>query len=1030
MSAIGERQFGPYRLVHQIAVGGMAEIHLAKTHGIAGFEKYVALKMIHPNFSQDSHFIQMLIDEAKITVQLQHVNIAQTFDLGRVGDTFYITMEYVDGVDLYKLLRRSSELDRVFPIALCAFIGKEVTSGLDYAHRKRDHNGRPLRIVHRDVSPQNVLISYAGEVKLVDFGIAKATMRARQTAAGVIKGKYYYMSPEQAWGEPLDHRTDVFSAGILLYETLTGQMLYLDEDLHKLLDKVRRAEIPPPSTLRNDIPPQLDAIVMRALSKQPEGRYSSAADMAHELERFLHAYAPVFTANKVSTWIAEVIGHPAPTPVPHQQEVISEESPVPEHEGSDHGGRGQRGETRRLTRDQLVRARSDFTDDNSIIFAAFEDDRPEGAAGSDDDSVLDENSTFDASLPGVEADVDSLPEAPRDHVASGRSSARAVPAPVRPDRVTAKLPELSRESLPAVPDPPTRRRSPGLPGMTPGPVVSRGSGKAPEDDASSSRPVVPAPGGQLSGTQAAQGGRSSGQAASGRSSGVQATARDAVPRPAAPRARDQDTRLLLDAAPLRRPGEGRSVSLSSSPTLLSDEDSGTSHPDDATVISEGPNWWSGPGDMTEVADAPFGEPTFVSPPADDNDGPTLHRAPAVVSPPTPRPGSWERAPALAAKVSQPAVSQLRPPRGSRRTPAGGVPGLAQGQSDAATSGTRDRALNSVLASLLSSGDSTGAAEVALSPPTRLDAEGDRDGREDRGGREDRDHHGDSSDRSERDHRGDRSDGGERDHRGDRDAPTRRAHKSSASRRSARPSPPPGLADAAQGSGAIDRVHGQSFPPPEPAFPVPAMPAPQPFSTRALVAALERDEIPDHYKIGRRTQPTPWIIGLLALILSATVAVTLLAIYGTGESDAAGGDAVVELISIPPGAKVTVDGEVLPSPTPTEIRGAPGARFLLRFELPHHQVDEEEFVVPEQGDVHQVVARLDANVVKLSVDSVPQGAEVFIGGNSVGRTPVTLPGLDPQSTTSIEVRLRGFRPVRQPLDWASKAEERLVIELER
>ncbi len=332
MSAIGERQFGPYRLVQQIAVGGMAEIHLAKTHGIAGFEKYVALKMIHPNFSQDSHFIQMLIDEAKITVQLQHVNIAQTFDLGRVGDTFYITMEYVDGVDLYKLLRRSSELDRVFPIALCAFIGKEVASGLDYAHRKRDHNGRPLRIVHRDVSPQNVLISYAGEVKLVDFGIAKATMRARQTAAGVIKGKYYYMSPEQAWGEPLDHRTDIFSAGILLYETLTGQMLYLDEDLHKLLDKVRRAEIPPPSTLRSDIPPQLDAIVMRALSKQPEGRYSSAADMAHELERFLHAYAPVFTANKVSTWIAEVIGQPAPTPMPQQHEVISEENPEPEPE--------------------------------------------------------------------------------------------------------------------------------------------------------------------------------------------------------------------------------------------------------------------------------------------------------------------------------------------------------------------------------------------------------------------------------------------------------------------------------------------------------------------------------------------------------------------------------------------------------------------------------------------------------------------------------------------------------------------------
>ena len=303
-----EKQFGPYRLVQQLAVGGMAEIHLAKTHGIAGFEKYVALKMIHPNYSQDQQFIQMLIDEAKITVQLQHVNIAQTFDLGRVGETYYITMEYVDGADLYKLLRKSAELDREIPIPVGCYIAKEVTSGLDYAHRKRDHAGRALSIVHRDVSPQNVLISYAGEVKLVDFGIAKATSRARQTAVGVIKGKYYYMSPEQAWGENLDHRTDIFSSGILLYETLTGQMLYLEEDLHKLLEMVRRADIPPPSTIRKDIPAGLDRIVMRALAKRPDDRYQNAGDMANDLERFLHGHAPVFTAARVAGWLAEVLG--------------------------------------------------------------------------------------------------------------------------------------------------------------------------------------------------------------------------------------------------------------------------------------------------------------------------------------------------------------------------------------------------------------------------------------------------------------------------------------------------------------------------------------------------------------------------------------------------------------------------------------------------------------------------------------------------------------------------------------------------
>src|SRR5688572_27213455 len=186
-------QFGPYRLVHQIATGGMAEIHLAKTRGIGGFEKYIALKMIHPNFSSDDHFIQMLIDEAKIAVQLQHVNIAQIFDLGRVSDTYYIAMEYVDGCDLYRLLRKASEQDVPMPVEVAVHVAKEVATGLDYAHRKRDAEGKALKIVHRDISPQNVLLSHAGEVKIVDFGIAKASSRARQTGVGVIKGKDYYM---------------------------------------------------------------------------------------------------------------------------------------------------------------------------------------------------------------------------------------------------------------------------------------------------------------------------------------------------------------------------------------------------------------------------------------------------------------------------------------------------------------------------------------------------------------------------------------------------------------------------------------------------------------------------------------------------------------------------------------------------------------------------------------------------------------------------------------------------------------------
>src|SRR5678815_5396086 len=290
-----ERMLGPYRLVRQLAVGGMAEIYSAKAAGVGGFEKLVAVKVIHPNYSEDPEFVQMLVDEAKLAVHLQHANIVQTFDLGRVGsaesggEQYYIAMELIDGVDLYKLLRRSSEKELEFPFEVAAFIAEEAAQGLDYAHRRRDERGRPLEIVHRDISPQNILVSFDGEVKIVDFGIAKAARRAKQTAAGVIKGKYYYMSPEQAWGDPIDARTDIFSTGILLYEMLVGQMLYLEEDMDVLLEKVRKAAIAKPSTKRKEVPVQLESIVMKALSKRPQDRFQTAGELATALSRFVRA---------------------------------------------------------------------------------------------------------------------------------------------------------------------------------------------------------------------------------------------------------------------------------------------------------------------------------------------------------------------------------------------------------------------------------------------------------------------------------------------------------------------------------------------------------------------------------------------------------------------------------------------------------------------------------------------------------------------------------------------------------------------
>lgn len=307
-----QRRFGQYVLLEQIAVGGMAEIYLAKTQGVAGFEKYLALKLVHPNFATDQSFIQMLIDEAKIAVTLNHVNIAQVFDLGLHKGTYYISMEFVDGADLFKVMRRLSDRNIDVPIDVAVYLGQEIAAALNYAHRKLDSRGRPLNIIHRDISPQNVMLSAAGEVKLIDFGIARADNRKAHTKVGVIKGKYSYMSPEQAWGEELDQRTDVFSAGVVLYEVLTGEMLYRCEDMHLVLEMVRRAKIAPPSSRRKDIPEELDRIILKAVARAPEDRWKNAQEFQAALTAFLCNLAPDFTPNRAAELLRVALSDETP----------------------------------------------------------------------------------------------------------------------------------------------------------------------------------------------------------------------------------------------------------------------------------------------------------------------------------------------------------------------------------------------------------------------------------------------------------------------------------------------------------------------------------------------------------------------------------------------------------------------------------------------------------------------------------------------------------------------------------------------
>jgi len=304
------RSFGPYTLLRRLAAGGMAEVYLGRTSGAAGFEKLVAIKRIHPHHAADDGFGSLLLDEAKLSVGLSHRNIVQTLDLGRVDGAYVLVMEHVEGYDAHHLLDTLRRADRLLPVDLAAHIIAEVCRGLDYAHGHRDEQGEPMSIVHRDVSPQNVLLSFAGEVKIADFGIAKAKSRRSDPEAGVIKGKYFYMSPEQAWAEPLDHRSDIFSAGVVLWELLVGERLHEESDIPSLLDAVRRAEVPAPSSLRDEVPKELDVIVARATAANPAERYPDAGAMADALVSYLASRGPVHASRQLGEMLA---GMPPPS---------------------------------------------------------------------------------------------------------------------------------------------------------------------------------------------------------------------------------------------------------------------------------------------------------------------------------------------------------------------------------------------------------------------------------------------------------------------------------------------------------------------------------------------------------------------------------------------------------------------------------------------------------------------------------------------------------------------------------------------
>ncbi len=292
LDAAGGEAFGEYTLLDRIAVGGMAEVWRARRRGVEGFQKTVAIKKILSNLTGSKDFVTMFIDEAKLAAQLSHNNIIQIYDLGKVGDDFFIAMEHVDGKDLRSILTAAQEAKRPLPLGLALLIVGAVASALDYAHRKRDFDGDAMGLVHRDVSPQNVMISYEGSIKLCDFGIVKAVAKASTTQMGALKGKLQYMSPEQAWGKSVDARSDIFSLGSVFYEVLTGRQLFSGDSEIGVLDSVRECRIRSPREIEPSVPEEVARIAAKALAKSPGERYQTAGDMEHEIRKVLDDLRP------------------------------------------------------------------------------------------------------------------------------------------------------------------------------------------------------------------------------------------------------------------------------------------------------------------------------------------------------------------------------------------------------------------------------------------------------------------------------------------------------------------------------------------------------------------------------------------------------------------------------------------------------------------------------------------------------------------------------------------------------------------
>jgi serine/threonine protein kinase/Tfp pilus assembly protein PilF len=340
MTLFEPKQFGKYQLLDKIAEGGMAELFRAKLTGAQGFEKLIAIKRILPNLSGEENLLSAFIDEAKLAALLHHENIIQIYDFGSMDDQYFIAMEYLFGKDLRAISRTVRKKDQELGLENILYIICRICAGLDYSHNLKDLQGKALSIIHRDINPQNILITYEGQVKIIDFGIAKAASHNTKTRENLIKGKLAYMSPEQANGQAIDHRSDIFSTGIILYELLADRRMFQGETMH-VLSLVREAQYDPPEEVIPNLPPKLNAILRRALAKDPDERFRYAGEMLADIEEFMFELSLRPNARSFAGYMKELFEEEhaqeelalwAKTQIYEAGEQEPDQEPVPEDE--------------------------------------------------------------------------------------------------------------------------------------------------------------------------------------------------------------------------------------------------------------------------------------------------------------------------------------------------------------------------------------------------------------------------------------------------------------------------------------------------------------------------------------------------------------------------------------------------------------------------------------------------------------------------------------------------------------------------